>query len=278
MKQGNAPVAVVRGGGDVATGVVQKLWRAGFCVAVLESASPTAIRRTVALSTAVEKGAYAVEDLHGVLVQSAADCKEAWQRGDIPVLVDETCEKSAVLRPLAVVDAIIAKCNIGMHTGLAPVTVALGPGFTAPRDADAVVETMRGHTLGRVITSGVAMPNTGVPGLLGGKTGERVVHAPAAGEVRHVAHLGDRVKVGDVLFTVGGEQALSPLEGTLRGLICEGITVKKGMKAADVDPRPEAEVDIYTISDKARAVGGAALEAVLLVARKKGLLHLCAGG
>ena len=274
MMQNRAPVAVVRGGGDIATGVVQKLWRAGFLVVVAETAHPTAIRRTVSLSTAIEAGEYTVEDLHAVLAPEAAACAGIWANGDIPVLVDDSCGQCLQLGPQFLVDAIIAKRNLGTHAGMAPVVVALGPGFSAPADADAVVETMRGHILGRLIFDGAPLPDTGVPGLLGGKTAERVVHAPCAGEVRHTAQIGDRVKAGHTIFTLDDVPVPSPLDGTLRGLIGEGLRVEKGMKCADVDPRPADEVDVYTISDKARCLGGAALEACLLLGRKKGILCL----
>lgn len=270
MKQDNGLV-VVRGGGDVATGVIQKLWRAGFRVAVLETARPTTIRRTVALSSAMPAGRAVVEDLAAERADGPDACAALWSRGVIPVLEDPAAGSLEVLKPACLVDAIIAKRNLGTHRGMAPVTVALGPGFSAPADVDAVIETMRGHTLGRLVLQGEASPNTGVPGLLGGKTGERVVHAPAAGEVRHCCSIGDRVQKGKVLCTIGGEPVPSPLEGTLRGLIAEGLVVRKGLKCADVDPRPADEVDWNTISDKARCLGGAVLEACLYLGRQKGL-------
>ena len=274
MLQDKTPVAVVRGGGDIATGVVQKLWRGGFLPLVLETMRPTAIRRTVSLSTAVDTGEYTVEDMRAVLVPDAAACAGVWKSGGIPVLVDPTCALAPATRPLVLVDAIMAKRNLGTRAGMAPVVVALGPGFTAPADADAVIETMRGHDLGRLIFDGAPLPDTGVPGLLGGKTAERVVHAPCAGTVCHTAKIGDRVKTGDIIFTLDGVPVPSQLDGTLRGLIAEGLPVSKGMKCADVDPRPADEVDVGTISDKARCIGGAVLEACLLLGRRKGILQL----
>ncbi len=265
-------LAVVRGGGDIATGVVQKLWRGGFHVVVLETAKPTTIRRTVALSTAVQEGSTQVEDMRARLAESRAEIDACFAKGEIPVLADPACHWLEKLRPPFLIDAILAKKNLGTRREMAPVTLALGPGFLAPQDVDAVVETMRGHSLGRLIRQGGALPNTGVPGELGGKTAERVVHAPCAGLVAHCHSIGDRVKKGEALFTLDGHPVPSPLDGVLRGLIAEGMRVEKGLKSADVDPRPAEEVDYTTISDKARCLGGAVLEACLLLGREKGIL------
>lgn len=262
---------VVRSGGDIATGVIQKLWRSGFRVAVLETAEPLTIRRSVALSSAVRKGVWVVEDMRAVLAPDIASCRTAWGFNSIPVLVDPGMKSLAALRPAVLIDAIIAKKNIGMRPSLAPITIALGPGFSAPQDVDCVIETCRGHYLGRLITDGSALPNTGVPGLLGGKSAERVVHAPAGGLVRHVRGLGDAVAENEVLFTIDGEPVRSRIAGTLRGLIEEGTRVRKGLKCADIDPRPAREVDCLTISDKARTLGGAVLEACFMLAARKGL-------
>lgn len=262
-------VAVVRGGGDLATGVVQKLWRAGFRTVILETEQPTAIRRTVALSSAVKENTFTVEDITACRVDSPQGCPACWQRGQVPLLVDPQAEALQQLAPAFLVDAIIAKRNMGTRKGMAPVVIALGPGFSAPGDVDAVIETMRGHSLGRLITRGAALPNTGVPGMLGGKAAERVVHAPTGGRVHHIRNIGDRVARGESLFRIDNLPVPSPLDGTLRGLIAEGIEVPKGMKCADVDPRSPSEVDVYTISDKARCLGGAVLEACLFLARQK---------
>lgn len=262
------PVAVVRGGGDLATGVIQKLWRAGFRVAVLELPRPLVIRRTVALCVAVEDGFAQVEDMRARYAATPAQCPALWERGEIPVLVDPAGESLAVLRPTVLVDAILAKKNCGTRRDMAPVTIALGPGFAAPEDVDAVIETMRGHDLGRVIFSGRALPNTGVPGVLGGKSAERVIHAPVAGIVRHERTIGDRVARGDILFRIGDTAVPSPLDGTLRGLIAQGMDVPCGLKCADVDPREAEAVNCHTISDKARALGGAVLEASLYLLRR----------
>lgn len=261
-------VVVVRGGGDLATGVAQKLARAGMRLVVLEAPQPTVIRRTVALATAVFDGVSRVEDILCHCVQPA-EIQDCWEKGIVPLLVDPKGTSIDTLRPLAVVDAIIAKKNLGTHRELAPITIALGPGFSAPEDVDCVIETVRGHDLGRLILQGCALPNTGIPGMIENKSAERVIHAPMAGVVRHIRQIGDIVKKNEALFSIDKTTVPSPIGGVLRGLIQDGITVPAGMKAADVDPR--SAVDCNTISDKARNLGGAVLEALLYLKRRKGL-------
>ena len=258
-------VIVVRGGGDLATGVVQKFHRSGFHVVVLETALPLAIRRSVSLCTAVTDGVAQVEDLRGRLARPA-QCEALWAQREIPVLVDPQAESLALLKPAAVVDAILAKRNLGTRLNMAPVVLALGPGFEAGRDAHAVIETMRGHDLGRVLYTGSALPNTGIPGEIGGKSAQRVLHAPCAGLVAHHSAIGDVIKQGQPLFSVGKTIVTAPFSGLLRGLIQSGISISKGTKAADVDPR--IDVDWTTISDKARCIGGGALEAYLSLSRR----------
>jgi len=250
---------VVRGGGDLATGVAQKFFRAGFPVVILETSAPTAIRRSVALCEAVYDGSARVEDMVCRRVSNTDELEGCWQAGTIPLLIDPAGKAIEKIRPSAVIDAILAKRNLGTHKGMAPVTIALGPGFCAGEDADVVIETMRGHDLGRLIFKGSAAPNTGIPGEIGGKSNQRVIHAPASGTVVHKKQIGDVVQGGEVIFTVSGTEARAPFTGLLRGLIREGLEAPKGMKAADIDPR--TDVDWHTISDKARCLGGAALEA-----------------
>ena len=262
-------IAVVRGGGDLATGIVQKLWRAGLAVVILETARPLAIRRTVSLCSAVYEGEYSVEDLTAVCIQTPDECYPTWQQGKIPLLIDPDGQSIPTLRPLFVIDAILAKKNLGTHRHMAPITIALGPGFSAPEDVDVVIETMRGHDLGRLILDGSALPNTGIPGNLGGKTAERVVHAPVAGIVHHHHTIGDVVEKNEILFYIDNTPIFSPLQGVLRGLIADGMNIPQGLKCADVDPRPKEQVNCYQISDKARALGGATLEACFFVARQK---------
>ena len=262
---------VVRSGGDIATGVVQKLCRSGFRVAILETPDPLTIRRSVALSSAVRERTCTVEEMTAVLTPDSQSCRAVWESGCIPVFVDPAMECLAKLRPAVLVDAIIAKRNTGMHKALAPITIALGPGFSAPENVDCVVETMRGHSLGKLITQGSALPNTGIPGILGGKSAERVVYSPVSGLVTHVCKLGDFVRRGEAIFYVDNVPVFARLDGILRGLIADGVVVRKGLKCADVDPRPADQVDYYSISDKARAIGGAVLEACFMLARQKNI-------
>ncbi|MCL1917041.1 MAG: selenium-dependent molybdenum cofactor biosynthesis protein YqeB [Peptococcaceae bacterium] len=259
---------VVRGGGDLATGVVQKFYRSGFPVVILEVPAPTAIRRSVALCEAVYDKTAQVEDVVCRKIDSPDGLEDCWRDGAVPLMVDETGDSIRIIRPAAVIDAILAKRNLGTNRGMAPITVALGPGFCAGRDVNAVIETMRGHNLGRLIVQGYAIPNTGIPGELGGKSSQRVLKAPVSGIVRHTRKIGDVVRSGDPLFTVGGTLVTAPFNGLLRGLIRENRDVPKGMKVADIDPR--IDVDWNTISDKARCLGGAALEAYYYLANSKG--------
>ena len=253
-------IIAIRGGGDLATGVAQKFYRSGFRVVVLETAVPLAIRRSVSLCAAVTEGSAQVEDLRAVFAEPA-QCEAFWQEGKIPVLIDPQAESLSLLRPAALVDAILAKRNLGTHIHMAPVVIGLGPGFEASRDVHAVIETMRGHDLGRVLFRGFALPNTGIPGEIGGKSAQRVLHAPCAGIVIHHSAIGQVVEEGHPLFSVDETVVTAPFRGLLRGLIQSGITIPKGTKAADVDPR--IDVDWTTISDKARCIGGGVLEAYL---------------
>jgi xanthine dehydrogenase accessory factor len=267
----NKKTIMVRGGGDLATGVVQKFYRAGFNVVVLETESPTAIRRSVSLSEAVYDGVAEVEDMVCRKVSGVTDLEGCWQRGEIPLLVDPHGESIKKIKPSAVIDAIIAKKNLGTSIDMADVTIALGPGFNAGKEVHAVIETQRGHDLGRLILQGFAKPDTGVPGDIEGESIRRIIRAPVSGKVVHKNKIGDIVKQGDVLFSivdVDGEgvveasvDVIAPFNGLLRGLIREGLQVHSGIKAADIDLR--VDIDWRTISDKARCIGGAALEAYL---------------
>jgi xanthine dehydrogenase accessory factor len=215
----------------------------------------------VALCEAVYEGFFTVEDMSARLVETPEAFPSCWAAGEIPVLVDPKAACIPAIRPAAVIDAILAKKNPGTNKSMAAVTIALGPGFNAGVDVTAVIETMRGHDLGRLILHGEALPNTGLPGELGGRAAERVLKAPVAGEVAHERRIGDIVKAGEVVLTVGGEPVCASFTGLLRGLIREGLSVPRGMKLADIDPR--TDVNWRTISDKARCLGGAALEAYL---------------
>lgn len=259
---------IVRGGGDLATGVIQKFFRADFNVLVLETGSPTAIRRTVALCEAVYTGLAVVEDMRCRRVESVSQAKLCWANNEIPLVIDPAGEVIQQKRPAAVIDAIMAKRNINTTRKMAPVTIALGPGFTAGEDVDIVIETKRGHDLGRLVMEGSALPNTGVPGLVGGKAEQRVIHASQAGTIKHRLGIGDIAQAGEVLFYIDDNPVQALFTGLIRGLIVNGMFVEKGTKVADIDPR--TDVDVYTISDKARCIGGAALEAFFYLRKLNG--------
>ncbi len=254
----------VRGAGDLATGVIQKLARSGFRVYALEVAKPTAIRRQVALSTAIAEGEAQVEDIRARRVDfSLRNLEACWQQGIVPVVVDPEASSVKVANPAALVDAILAKRNLGTNREMAPITIGLGPGFVAPEDVNVVIETMRGHSLGRMIKKGGALPDTGTPGEIGGRGRERVIHAPVSGAVGHIVALGEYVEEGTSLLRVGETIVKAPFAGVLRGLIAEGMVVPEKMKIADLDPRKLDKEQIWQISDKARCIGGAVLEALL---------------
>ena len=255
-------LVVIRGAGDIATGVALRLWRAGIQVVMTDLERPTAIRRTVAFSEAVVHGEAAVEDVTARRAASPAQALELLERGIVPVLADPEGACVPVLRPGVLVDAILAKRNLGTKLTDAPAVIGVGPGFTAGVDCHAVVETMRGHTLGRALYEGSALPNTGVPGLIGGFAGERVLRAPADGIFHQLLDIGAQVKLGDVAGEVDGAPMLCTLDGVLRGILPEGTPVHRGMKAGDIDPRCKLE-HCYCASDKALAVGGGVLEAAL---------------
>lgn len=260
------PLIIVRGGGDIATGTIQKLFRAGFKVLVLEAAQPTAIRRNVALCDAVYDGVAQVEDMVCRLVATDDQMKACHKNREIPLMVDPGGACIKQLKPRTLVDAILAKHNCGTSMGMAPVTIALGPGFEAGADVHAVVETMRGHNLGRLLLQGCALPDTGTPGLVGGESLLRVMHAPHGGLVRQIKHIGDVVHKGEPIMLVNQTFVTTEITGRLRGIIRNGLYVAEGMKIADVDPR--LDTDWNTISDKARCIGGAVLEAHMMLTKQ----------
>ena len=269
---------VVRGAGDLATGTIHRLKKAGFRLLVLEAEHPAAIRRQVALSEAVYAGSVRVEDVEAVRMDVdlaekknrkellEQEMERIWKKDGVPVLVDPAGLSIAALRPAVVVDAILAKKNLGTTKEMAPLVIALGPGFTAGEDVDVVIETKRGHNLGRVIRSGSAVPNTGIPGIIGGYGKERVMHAQAEGILRNAASIGDIVEARAVIAEIETENGTEPVEaslsGLLRGLIRDGYPVTKGFKIADIDPRQEELQNCFTISDKARCIAGSVLEVI----------------
>ena len=248
-KSDNKPenVVIIRGGGDLASGTIHRLYRCGYRLLVLECEKPTAIRRMVSFCEAVYDGQSSVEGVLCRKVDSVEECEAVWKAGEIPLMADTEGTVLKKYRPAALIDAILAKKNLGTTREMADLTVGLGPGFVAGEDVDYVVETMRGHNLARIITKGAAMPNTGVPGIIGGFGKERVLHAPAAGEIHCISKIADIVEKDQVLAC----------------MIRDGFTVPKGMKIADIDPRKEQKKNCFTISDKARCIAGSVLEILL---------------
>ncbi|MFW0766333.1 selenium-dependent molybdenum cofactor biosynthesis protein YqeB [Trabulsiella odontotermitis] len=253
---------VIRGAGDIATGVALRLWHAGFKVIMLEVEKPTVIRRSVAFAQAVFQGETQVEGVTARRVASAEEAISAADNGMIPVLIDPLCQSLERLKPGCVVDAILAKENMGTRSDMAPITIALGPGFSAGKDCHAVIETNRGHWLGQVIYQGTAQENTGIPGNIQGHTSRRVIRAPVAGVMNARVQLGDIVSEGDVIARIGETDILAPLSGMVRGLLNDGLVVNSGFKIGDIDPRGAA-ADFTSVSDKARAIGGGVLEALM---------------
>lgn len=293
---------ICRGAGDLATGIIHRLHRAGHRVIALETDYPAAIRRQVSFCEAVYDGSAVVEGVTARLVPALAEAEtdtetysgendtpaahivsEKWdssaieavlEAGEVPLLIDQKGESIALLKPDVVVDAIIAKKNLGTTIDMAPLVIGVGPGFTAGQDVHLVIESMRGHNLARIITDGMAQPNTGVPGNIAGFTSERVIHAPAAGYIHDVRKIGDIVQKGDEIARIypdkeSYDNALSEyvpvnatITGIIRGLIREGYYFRKGFKIADIDPRESEITNCFTISDKARSIAGSVLEAV----------------
>lgn len=261
-------IVVIRGAGDLATGVALRLFRSGFPIVMTEVAQPTAVRRTVAFCEAVYLTEVSVEGVVARRIESADGIVPALSEGKVPVIVDPAARIVKQLKPRVIVDAIMAKRNLGTTIDDAPIVIGLGPGFTAGIDVHAVIETNRGHNLGRVILDGTAEPNTGLPGEIGGLTVERVLRAPAQGSLIPYRAIGDTVNRGDVIAFVGGEAVIAPCDGMLRGLINENVSIHKGMKIGDIDPRAKRE-HCLTVSDKSLAIGGGVLEAILMSLHNK---------
>lgn len=261
-------LVVIRGAGDIASGIALRLFRAGMRVVMCDLPVPTSIRRTVCFSEAIRLGETSVEGVRGVLCATPAAARAAAEAGVVAVLADPEAACARELSPDVLVDAILAKRNLGTTRDMAPVVVGVGPGFTAPVDCDAAVETMRGHYLGRVYYEGSPLPNTAVPGLIGGYAGERVMRAPADGVFEPCVEIGAEVRAGDVCATVAGEPMRATIDGVVRGLLQAGVRVTVGMKSGDVDPRCRPEY-IRTVSDKASAVGGGVLEAILALSGER---------
>ncbi len=253
---------LIRGAGDIASGIAVRLHRCGFTLAMTDLKRPTAIRRTVCFSEAVMGESCTVEGITAERALSQADAQRIWGRGHIPVFADDAGMATSLLRPDAVVDARLAKVNLDTSLTDAPIVVAVGPGFTAGKDCHAVIETQRGHYLGRAIYQGSAAPNTGVPGNIGGYTTERIIRAPKAGVFHPIRAIGDQVGADEIVAYVDDAPVRCLIGGTLRGILPQGTQVHAGMKSGDVDPRCMAE-HCLCASDKALSIGGGVLEALL---------------
>jgi xanthine dehydrogenase accessory factor len=255
-------LVIIKGGGDLGTGVAWRLHRAGFPVLVTELAQPLVVRRTVSFASAIYDESTAVEGVTAWKAKDATEARELIGDGIIPVLVDPECHTAREMNPQVLVDATVAKRNLGTRITDAALVIALGPGFTPKVDCHCVIETQRGHHLGRVLRDSPAAPNTGVPGEIGGKSRDRVLRAGQDGTLHALKKIGDIVKEGQVIAQVDGRNVLTPFDGILRGLVHDGLAVRAGMKIGDVDPRADRE-HCFTISDKALAIGGGVLEAIL---------------
>ena len=255
-------LVLLKGGGDLGTGVAWRLHKAGFPVIITELAQPLVVRRTVAFASAIYDGEIAVEGITAWRADSIAEARQLLDDEMIPTLIDPACQAREILRPRFLIDAIMAKRNTGTRKNDAALVVALGPGFTPNVDCHCVIETQRGHNLGRVWWTRAAEPNTGIPGEIGGKGSERVLRAPCDGIARARKQIGDSVRQGDVIALVDETPVYAPFDGVLRGLVHDGLRVSAQLKIGDVDPRARRE-HCFTLSDKALALGGGAMEALL---------------
>jgi xanthine dehydrogenase accessory factor len=258
----NRLTVLIRGAGEMASGVAWTLHQAHFRVLLTEVPDPLAVRREVSFCEAVREGRKTVEEVEAVLIPSPEEAAGVWETSRIPLLVDPDLTRVRGLNPDALVDAILAKKNLGTRITDAPWVIGLGPGFQAGRDVHLVVETNRGHNLGRLYSAGEAEPDTGEPGLIGGFSRERVLRAPVAGRLHSFQSIGAAVEAGEIVAEVAGQPVRSQIRGIVRGLIRDQTPVTAHLKIGDVDPRGKRDY-CFTISEKARAVAGAVLEGLL---------------
>jgi len=261
-KKPNGLVVLVKGAGEMATGVAHRLASSHFKVCMTEVSNPQAVRREVAFSEAIFDLEKEVEGMTAKRVESAAHTSDAWREGKIPILIDPDAKVRDLLKPDVLIDATLAKKNLGTKMTDAPLVIGLGPGFHAGEDVHFVIETNRGHNLGRIISNGEAEPNTGIPGAISGYTEERVIRAPTDGILRTFKKIGEGVKANEKIGIVGHASVQTRIAGVIRGLLRDGTEVWKGMKLGDVDPRG-IKANCYTISDKARTISGGVLQAIL---------------
>jgi xanthine dehydrogenase accessory factor len=256
-------VVLIRGAGEMASGVAHRLHQSHFKICMLEIPHPLAVRREVSFCEAVYEGEKAVEGVRAKFISAPKEIQSVWEEGKIPLLVDTDGKKARnFLEPDVLIDAIIAKKNLGTQMVDAPLVIGLGPGFTAGKDVHIVIETNRGHHLGKMILNGTAEPDTGIPGEIGGFTVERVLRTMKKGIFHAHKSIGDRVSKGSVVAVVDDFPVIAKISGMVRGLLRDGVEVRKGVKVGDIDPRGKREL-CFTISDKARAIAGGVLEAIL---------------
>lgn len=260
-------IVLIKGAGDLATGIAYRLKKSGFDIVMTEIDNPTTVRRTVAFSQAIFDNEIEIEGIKGIKVNNINEIHKEIKKGNIPIIIDKEANIIKKLKPKVVVDAIIAKKNLGTSINDAPIVIGVGPGFEAKKDCHLVIETKRGHYLGKVIEEGSAIPNTGIPGNIGGYTKERIIRASSNGKIRPVVKIGDYVKKGEVIAYIDGVEVVAEIDGKVRGMLQEGIEVFKGMKSGDIDPRCEKD-HCFTISDKARSIGGGVLEAIMYMNSK----------
>ncbi len=253
---------LIKGGGEMASGIAYRLTKCHFRVCMTEISQPRAVRRGVSFSEAIYEGEKTVEGITATHVSSYEEVPWAWDNDKIPIIVDAGAVIKEFLKPDVLVDATVAKKNLGTKITDAPLVIALGPGFYAGRDVHLVVETNRGHNLGRVVSDGEAEKDTGIPGIIAGFSSERVLRAPTDGQLITSRDIGDYIESGDIIAMVNDFPVRAEIKGIIRGLLRNNSEAWNGMKIGDIDPRAIKEY-CYTISDKARAIGGALLEGVL---------------
>ena len=262
-------ICLVRGAGDIATGTIQKLVRAGFKCVVTEVSNPSSIRRKVSLSEAVYEKKIVVEDIEAVLCENLDEIGQYLELYNPVIIVDPKLTILNKMKFDVVVDAILAKKNTGLKKEMADITIGLGPGFEAGVDCDIVIETMRGHDLAKIIEQGFAKKNTGIPGIINGFSNERVIYSDFDGQFTHIKSISDIVNKEEIIAKVGDNYIKATLDGVIRGMIRDNFEVKKGLKIIDIDPRYEEVENCFTISDKSRAIGGAVLEAIMMLENRR---------
>lgn len=262
-------LVIIRGGGDLASGVAARLYNSGFKILILEIQEPSCIRREVSFSNAIYTKTMKIENINAILANSLEQAQKIIQNDNIAVMIDEKASICKSIKAKILVDAILAKKNLNTSKDMAQIVIAIGPGFQAGVDCDCVIESKRGHDLARVIYEGFAAKNTNIPGEIAGFSKQRVIHSPTSGIIKHIAKIGDLVIKNQNIAQINDTFIKASIDGVLRGLIHEGFHVSKNLKIADIDPRLSEQKNCFSISDKARSIGGGVLEGILHIANKK---------